>query len=93
MLRAFMIDSCPRSSLLTPTASIGLQSSLFEQPFKKDWQVFMVLRSLIIQADLLLSSKKLPRVGDLVTGLVSVNPARSSVVSANDRADPCHEGT
>jgi hypothetical protein len=47
---------------------------------------------LIIQADLLLSSKKLPRVSDLVTGLESVNPGRSSVVSANDRADPCHKG-
>jgi len=32
-----------------------LEPSLPEQPFKKRWQVFMILRGLIVQADLLLS--------------------------------------
>jgi hypothetical protein len=37
-----------------------LEPSLPEQPFKKHWQVFMILRSLIIQAGLLLARQQLP---------------------------------
>jgi hypothetical protein len=51
----------------------------------------MVLRSLIIQTDLLLSGEQLPRVSDLVTGFVCASPARSPIVPANDRTDPCHK--
>ena len=51
----------------------------------------MVLRSLIIQTDLLLSGEQLPRVSDLVTGFVCASSARSPIAPANDRADPCHK--
>jgi len=68
-----------------------LQPSLPEQPLKKHWQVLMVLRSLIIQTHLLLSSKQPPVVSDPFTGFVRVNPAGSSIVPANDRTDPCHK--
>jgi hypothetical protein len=51
----------------------------------------MVPQGLIIQADLLLSRKQLPAVSDLVTGFERVNPARSSIMPANDRTDPCHK--
>ena len=37
-----------------------LQPSLPEQSFKKHWQVLMVLRSLIVQAGLLLARQQLP---------------------------------
>jgi hypothetical protein len=50
----------------------------------------MVLRGLIIQADLLLSGKQLPEVSDLVTGFVRVDAARSSIMPANGHTDPCH---
>jgi len=68
-----------------------LQSSLLEQPFKKHRQVLMALRSLIIQAHLLLFREQLPAVSDLVGGFVGLNPTCSSIMPAKDHADACHE--
>ena len=51
----------------------------------------MILRSLIIQTDLLLSGEQLPVVSYLITGFVRVNSAGPPVVPANDRANPCHK--
>ena len=51
----------------------------------------MVLRSLIIQAALLLFRKQLPAVSDLISGFVCVSSALSLIMPANDYTDPGHE--
>jgi hypothetical protein len=51
----------------------------------------MVLRSLIMQAALLLFRKQLPAVSDLIGGFVCVSSALSLIVPANDHTDPCHK--